>query len=119
LLLFEKAQARMDTQNVAFLGLGVMGYPMAGHLSRAGYNVTVYNRTPERAAQWVEKHDGAKADTPASAAAGADFVMMCVGNDNDVRAVASAPDGALEAMRAGSTLVDRVGNRRTRALRRR
>jgi len=96
----------MDTQSVAFLGLGVMGYPMAGHLSRAGHNVTVYNRTTEKAAQWLEKHGGTQADTPASAAAGADFVMMCVGNDNDVRAVALGPDGALAAMRAGSTLVD-------------
>jgi 3-hydroxyisobutyrate dehydrogenase len=96
----------MDSKNVAFLGLGVMGYPMAGHLARSGYKVTVYNRSPERAAQWVEKHGGAKADSPAAAAAGADFVMMCVGNDNDVRAVALGHNGALEAMRAGSTLVD-------------
>jgi 3-hydroxyisobutyrate dehydrogenase-like beta-hydroxyacid dehydrogenase len=96
----------MDTKNVAFLGLGVMGFPMAGHLARAGCKVTVYNRSPEKAAQWVEKHAGAKADTPAKAAAAKDLVMMCVGNDDDVRAVALGPDGALAAMDAGSILVD-------------
>src|ERR1700730_729136 len=96
----------MDTKNVAFLGLGVMGSPMAGHLARAGHKVTVYNRSPEKAARWVEKHGGAKADKPAKAAAAKDLVMMCVGNDDDVRAVALGPDGALGAMNAGSILVD-------------
>jgi len=90
----------------AFIGLGVMGFPMAGHLARAGHNVTVYNRTPAKAAQWTEKHGGKSAPTPAAAAAGAEFVMLCVGNDNDVRAVALGADGALSAMQAGAVLVD-------------
>jgi 3-hydroxyisobutyrate dehydrogenase-like beta-hydroxyacid dehydrogenase len=101
----------MDAANVAFLGLGVMGYPMAGHLARAGHRVTVCNRTPEKAAKWVAQHGNDKkgsrsAPTPAAAAADADIVMMCVGNDDDVRAVALGADGALASMRAGSVLVD-------------
>jgi 3-hydroxyisobutyrate dehydrogenase-like beta-hydroxyacid dehydrogenase len=99
----------MDTSkatNIAFLGLGVMGYPMAGHLARAGHRVTVYNRTGATAQRWTEQHGGARAGTPAAAAAGADLVMMCVGNDADVRAVVLGPDGALAAMHAGSILVD-------------
>ena len=91
---------------VAFLGLGVMGFPMAGHLARAGHSVVVYNRTPAKAAQWVEKHGGTAAATPAAAVADAALVMMCVGNDDDVRAVALGRDGAVEAMRGGSVLVD-------------
>ncbi len=96
----------MNTTNVAFLGLGVMGHPMAGHLARAGLRVTVYNRTPDKALRWVEQYGGATAPTPAAAAAGAQLVMMCVGNDADVRAVALGPEGALSAMRGGSILVD-------------
>jgi 3-hydroxyisobutyrate dehydrogenase-like beta-hydroxyacid dehydrogenase len=96
----------MDAQKTAFIGLGVMGFPMAGHLARAGHNVTVYNRTVAKAKEWTEKHRGESAPTPASAAAGAAFVMLCVGNDNDVRAVALGPDGALSAMKAGTVLVD-------------
>ncbi|MEP7181507.1 MAG: NAD(P)-dependent oxidoreductase [Betaproteobacteria bacterium] len=96
----------MTTKKLAFLGLGVMGYPMAGHLAKAGHAVTVYNRTAARAAQWVAQHGGTSAPTPAAAAAGADLVLMCVGNDDDVRAVASGKDGALGAMRAGALLVD-------------
>ena len=96
----------MDAKTPAFIGLGVMGFPMAGHLARAGHPVTVYNRTPAKAAQWIEKYGGKSAPTPAAAAAGADFVMLCVGNDDDVRAVALAPDGALSAMKAGAILVD-------------
>ncbi len=91
---------------VAFLGLGVMGFPMAGHLARAGHSVVVYNRTPAKAAQWVEKHGGTAAATPAAAAADAALVIMCVGNDDDVRAVALGRDGAVAAMRGGSVLVD-------------
>jgi 3-hydroxyisobutyrate dehydrogenase-like beta-hydroxyacid dehydrogenase len=83
-----------------------MGYPMAGHLSAAGHRVTVYNRTPAKAAQWVARHGGRSAATPAAAAADADLVLMCVGNDDDVRAVAAGADGALSGMRAGSVLVD-------------
>ena len=96
----------MDSRKIAFLGLGVMGAPMAGHLARAGHTVTVYNRTAAKAVQWVEKHGGKSAATPAAAAAGADIVLMCVGNDDDVRAVALGPDGALAAMKRGTTLVD-------------
>jgi 3-hydroxyisobutyrate dehydrogenase-like beta-hydroxyacid dehydrogenase len=91
---------------LAFLGLGVMGYPMAGHLARAGHAMTVYNRTPAKAAQWVEAYGGCSAPTAAAAASGADMVMMCVGNDDDVRAVATGAEGALAGMTAGSVLVD-------------
>ena len=96
----------MDTSKIAVLGLGVMGAPMAGHLARAGHIVTVYNRTAAKAVQWVEKHGGKSAPTPAAAAAGADIVLMCVGNDDDVRVVALGPDGALSAMKQGAILVD-------------
>ena len=93
----------MSSKKLAFLGLGVMGYPMAGHLAKAGHAVTVYNRTPAKAAAWVAQHGGHAAATPADAAHDADMVMMCVGNDNDVRDVANA---ALTTMRKGSILVD-------------
>jgi len=96
----------MAGKKLAFLGLGVMGYPMAGHLARAGHSVTVYNRTAAKAARWVEQYGGASAPTPAAAAAGADMVLMCVGNDDDVRAVVAGKDGALAAMTAGTILVD-------------
>jgi 3-hydroxyisobutyrate dehydrogenase-like beta-hydroxyacid dehydrogenase len=96
----------MDSGKLAFLGLGVMGFPMAGHLARAGHSVIVYNRTQAKAAQWVEKYGGTSAQTPAAAAADAALVMMCVGNDEDVRAVALGTDGAVAAMRKGSILVD-------------
>ena len=92
--------------SVAFLGLGVMGYPMAGHLARAGHRVTVYNRNAEKAARWVGEYGGKAAATPADAVRDAELAMMCVGNDDDVRAVARGPDGALSGMRAGSVLVD-------------
>jgi 3-hydroxyisobutyrate dehydrogenase len=92
---------------VAFLGLGVMGYPMAGHLkNKGGHEVTVYNRTPAKAAQWVKEFGGRSAATPKEAAAGQDFVMMCVGNDNDVRHVTLGPDGAFAAMGKGTVFVD-------------
>ena len=96
----------MQTKRVAFLGLGVMGYPMAGHLARAGFDVTVYNRSAEKASRWVEQYGGQSAATPAAAATGAALVMMCVGNDDDVRSVAAGPDGALTTMTPGSILVD-------------
>ncbi len=92
--------------DVAFVGLGVMGYPMAGHLAAAGHRVTVYNRTTAKAEQWVEEHGGSSAPTPAEAAAGAEFVFCCVGNDDDVRAVTLESGGALDGMVAGSVLVD-------------
>jgi 3-hydroxyisobutyrate dehydrogenase len=91
---------------VAFLGLGVMGYPMAGHLAKAGHDVTVYNRTPTKADAWVEEHGGAAAATPAHAAKGADFVMSCVGNDDDLRAVCIGEDGAFSTMPKGAVFVD-------------
>ena len=91
---------------VAFLGLGVMGFPMAGHLARAGHEVTVYNRSAAKAVKWVETYGGRSAATPAQAAQGAEIVMMCVGNDHDVRAVATSNDGALAGMARGAILVD-------------
>jgi 3-hydroxyisobutyrate dehydrogenase len=96
----------MATKKLAFLGLGVMGFPMAGHLARAGHSVIVYNRTPAKAGKWVEQYGGKSAPTPAAAAADAEIVLMCVGNDDDVRAVAAGKDGALAAMAAGTVLVD-------------
>ena len=96
----------MEARNVAFLGLGVMGYPMAGHLARAGHRVTVYNRSGDKASRWVVEYSGNSAPTPAAAVKDVDLVMMCVGNDNDVRAVIFGTDGALGAMRKGTTLVD-------------
>ena len=94
------------TMKLAFLGLGVMGYPMAGHLSRAGHQVTVFNRTSPKAAKWTEAFGGSSAATPAAAAKGAEIVLMCVGNDDDVRAVIAGADGALAGMAAGTILVD-------------
>jgi len=91
---------------VAFLGLGVMGYPMAGHLAGAGHAVTVYNRTAAKAAAWTGQHGGAAAPTPREAAAGADFVMACVGNDDDLRSVCLGADGAFAGMAPGSVFVD-------------
>lgn len=91
---------------VAFLGLGVMGFPMAGHLAAKGHQVTVYNRTAAKAEAWVAKHGGAMATTPRGAAIGADFVMACVGNDDDLRAVCTGPDGAFADMDAGTVFVD-------------
>ena len=91
---------------VAFIGLGVMGYPMAGHLVRAGHQVCVYNRTPAKAAQWVAEHGGSQAATPREAAQGAELVMTCVGNDEDLRSVVLGADGAFAGMAAGAVLVD-------------
>src|SRR5205809_202890 len=99
----------MPTEKLAFLGLGVMGFPMAGHLARAGHEVTVYNRTPARAEAWLASVPHGKcrsSTTPAAAAADAALVMMCVGNDADVRAVALGPEGALAGMKQGSILID-------------
>jgi 3-hydroxyisobutyrate dehydrogenase len=92
---------------VAFLGLGVMGYPMAGHLvSKGKHEVTVYNRSAEKAAKWAAQFGGRTAATPKQAAEGQDFVMMCVGNDDDVREVACGANGALSGMKKGAVLVD-------------
>ena len=91
---------------VAFLGLGVMGFPMAGHLAAKGHEVTVYNRSPAKAAAWSAKHKGTAAATPALAAKGAEFVMACVGNDDDLRQVCTGPDGAFSGMSPGAVFVD-------------
>ncbi len=91
---------------VAFLGLGVMGYPMAGHLAAAGHEVTVYNRTQARADQWLSEHSGNSERSPSAAARGADMVFSCVGNDHDVRQVLIEQDGAFDGMEPGSILVD-------------
>ncbi|MBL3594197.1 NAD(P)-dependent oxidoreductase [Rhodovulum sulfidophilum] len=91
---------------VAFLGLGVMGYPMAGHLAAAGHEVAVYNRTAAKAEDWVARHGGRSAPSPAEAAEGADLVMACVGNDDDLRAVCEGESGAFAGMAAGAVFVD-------------
>ena len=92
---------------IAFLGLGVMGYPMAGHLkNKGGHALTVYNRSTAKAEAWVSQHGGAFAKTPKEAAAGKDFVFCCVGNDDDLRAVTIGPDGAFHGMKPGAIFVD-------------
>jgi 3-hydroxyisobutyrate dehydrogenase-like beta-hydroxyacid dehydrogenase len=93
-------------RKVAFLGLGVMGGPMAGHLAAAGHQVTVYNRTAARAQAWVEKHGGRAAPTPRAAAEGAEIVFACVGNDADLRSVVTGDDGAFAGMARGAIFVD-------------
>jgi 3-hydroxyisobutyrate dehydrogenase-like beta-hydroxyacid dehydrogenase len=90
----------------AFIGLGVMGYPMAGHLAKNGHDVTVYNRTTAKAVAWVEEFGGAHADTPAKAADGCDVVFSCVGNDNDLRSVVYGDDGILAGMTKGAVYCD-------------
>lgn len=90
----------------AFLGLGVMGFPMAGHLAAAGHQVMVFNRSPAKAEAWVGRHGGASAATPREAAQGADLVMCCVGNDDDLRQVCLGPDGAFAGMAQGAVFVD-------------
>src|SRR3954452_5932377 len=92
---------------LAFLGLGVMGYPMAGHLlKKGGHDVTGFNRTAAKAQQWAKEHGGKSAPSPREAARDCDFVMMCVGNDDDVRSVVYGDDGALAGMKRGGVLVD-------------
>jgi 3-hydroxyisobutyrate dehydrogenase-like beta-hydroxyacid dehydrogenase len=93
-------------QRVAFLGLGVMGYPMAGHLARAGHQVTVYNRTAAKAAAWAAEYGGSSAPTPAQAAQSADIVFACVGNDDDLRSVTVGDHGAFSGMKPGALFVD-------------
>ncbi|MFC3684634.1 NAD(P)-dependent oxidoreductase [Hydrogenophaga luteola] len=93
-------------KKVAFLGLGVMGFPMAGHLARAGHGVTVYNRSPAKAQAWVAEFGGVAKPTPREAAAGADIVFCCVGNDDDLRSVALGEDGAFAGMAPGAVFVD-------------
>ena len=95
-----------DSKNVAFVGLGVMGYPMAGHLARAGHRVCVYNRTGARADAWRGEYEGRAAPTPREAAEGAEIVFMCVGNDHDVRSVTYGDDGVLAGAGQGAIIVD-------------
>jgi len=95
-----------ETVKTAFIGLGVMGYPMAGHLRAAGHEVSVYNRTEAKAESWAGEHSGTAFATPREAAQGCDFVFVCVGNDDDVRSVVIGDDGVLAGMTSGATLVD-------------
>jgi 3-hydroxyisobutyrate dehydrogenase len=95
-----------QSKNVAFIGLGVMGYPMAGHLARAGHRVAVYNRTAAKAEKFAAQHGAAFAPTPRQAAEDADFVFSCVGNDDDLRSVTLGPDGAFSGMRPGAIFAD-------------
>ena len=95
-----------DKNTVAFVGLGVMGYPMAGHLASAGYITRVYNRTSDKAQKWIEEYNGTAHDSPADATTNADFVMTCVGNDDDLRDVVLGEKGAFSGMKEGAVLVD-------------
>lgn len=92
--------------NVAFIGLGVMGFPMAGHLAKAGHRLTVYNRSSDKTNRWCSEYEGQIAATPANAAEGADFIMCCVGNDDDLREVTTGPSGAFSKISKGSIFVD-------------
>ncbi|MEP6607622.1 MAG: NAD(P)-dependent oxidoreductase [Burkholderiaceae bacterium] len=101
-----KTYEHVTPHSVAFLGLGVMGYPMAGHLARAGHRVTVYNRTQSKAQQWVKEYGGSSAPTPREAAAGAQIVFSCVGNDDDLRGVMTGEAGAFSGMAKDAIAVD-------------
>ncbi len=93
-------------QRIAFIGLGAMGFPMAGHLQRAGFETCVYNRTTEKAKRWVERYGGSMALTPRDAAKNAEFVCLCVGNDNDIRNVVYGDTGVLAGMASDTVLID-------------
>ena len=94
------------TCNVAFIGLGVMGYPMAGYISKAGHNVTVFNRTKSKAEKWINKYKGKMAETPAEAAKDSEYIFTCVGNDNDLREVTFGDNGAFKTIKKGSVYID-------------
>ena len=94
------------SQKVTFIGLGVMGFPMAGYISKAGHDVTVYNRTSAKADKWTGTYKGKTASTPAEAAKDADFIFTCVGNDNDLREVSTGPDGAFQNVKKGAVFID-------------
>ena len=91
---------------VAFIGLGVMGYPMAGYISKGGHNVTVYNRTAAKADKWISEYKGSKAATPAKAAEDADYIFTCVGNDNDLREVTFGDNGIFKKIKKGAVYID-------------
>ena len=92
--------------NVAFIGLGVMGYPMAGYISKGGHNVTVFNRTKSKAEKWIKEHKGKIADTPAEATKDAEYIFTCVGNDNDLREVTFGDNGAFKTIKKGAVYID-------------
>ncbi len=92
--------------NVAFIGLGVMGYPMAGYISKGGHNVTVFNRTKSKAEKWIKEYKGKMADTPAEAAKNAEYIFTCVGNDNDLREVTFGDNGAFKTIKKGAVYID-------------
>ena len=94
------------TCNVAFIGLGVMGYPMAGYISKAGHNVTVFNRTKSKAEKWINEYKGKMAETPAEAAENAEYIFTCVGNDNDLREVTFGNNGVFKTIKKGSIYID-------------
>ena len=94
------------TCNVAFIGLGVMGYPMAGYISKAGHNVTVFNRTKSKAEKWLNEYKGKMAETPAEAAKDSEYIFTCVGNDNDLREVTYGDNGAFKTIKKGSVYID-------------
>ncbi len=94
------------TCNVAFIGLGVMGYPMAGYISKAGHNVTVFNRTKSKAEKWINEYKGKMAETPAEAAKDSEYIFTCVGNDNDLREVTFGDNGAFKTIKKGSVYID-------------
>ena len=94
------------TCNVAFIGLGVMGYPMAGYISKGGHNVTVFNRTKSKAEKWISEYKGKLAETPAEAAKDAEYVFTCVGNDNDLREVTFGDNGAFKTINKGAIYID-------------
>jgi 3-hydroxyisobutyrate dehydrogenase-like beta-hydroxyacid dehydrogenase len=101
-----KTYESTPSRKTAFLGLGVMGHPMAGHLARAGHEVCVYNRTAAKAQAWAQEYGGRSAQTPREAAAGADFVFCCVGNDDDLRSVVLGEQGAFSGMKSGTVFID-------------
>lgn len=106
----------MEQINVSFIGLGVMGYPMARHLKNAGFSTTVYNRTEAKAKQWAEDYQGQSAPTPREASQGSDIVFVCVGNDDDVRSVIYGEDGVLAGLKPGAILVDNTTTSATLAV---
>ena len=94
------------TCNVAFIGLGVMGYPMAGYISKAGHNVTVFNRTKSKSEKWIKEYKGKMAETPAEASKDAEYIFTCVGNDNDLREITFGDNGVFKTIKKGAIYID-------------